>query len=123
ETQAVVFQDFLFRHSALVRFFRQRQVRASLAAEAATLDARLEAHGLSGAPLSRMLTDAARRRFLQAFSSKYDDDWKVTEILLERIRRYLNERGKRLVLVRIPSRIALERHSWQRALGDFCGKE
>jgi hypothetical protein len=119
----VVFQDFLFRHSATVRFFRQRHLRASVAAEAAALDSRLQAHGFAGAPLSRMVVDEARRRFMQAFSNKYDDDWRVTEILLERIRQYVSDRGAKLVLVRIPSRMSVEEPAWQAAQARFCGPD
>jgi hypothetical protein len=121
--RGVVFQDFLFRHSALVRFMRQRQLRSSMAAEAAALDSRLQAHGFTGAPLSRMVVDEARRRFLQAFSHKYDDDWRVTEILLERIRTYVADRGGRLVLLRVPSRVAVEDSAWSSARRRFCGPD
>lgn len=119
----VVFEDFLFRHSALVRFFRQRHLRASLAAEAAALDEQLKAHGLSGAPITRMVADEGRRRFLQAFSHQYDDDWRVTEILLERIRRFVTERGAKLMLVRVPSKNSLDDGAWARVVGDFCGND
>lgn len=121
--RGVVFQDFLFRHSALVRFFRQRHLRASMAAEVAALDSRLEAHGFTGAPLSRMVADEARRRFLQAFSRKYDDDWRITEILLDRIQRYVAERGGKLMLLRIPSRMSVEDDAWTAACDRFCGTE
>jgi hypothetical protein len=121
--QNVVFQDFLFRHSATVRFFRQRHVRASVAAEVEALDARLKAHGLSGAPLSRMVADEARRRFLQAFSTKYDEDWGVTEILLERIRRFVADQKGKLVLVRVPSQTSLDDEAWAAQSARFCGRE
>lgn len=120
--QDAVFRDFLFRHSALVRFFRQRHLRASMAAEVAAIDARLAAHGLTGAPVGRLVEDEARRRFLQAFSQKYDDDFKVTEILLERIARFLESRGTKLVLLRIPSRMSVEDGSWDAARVRFCGE-
>jgi hypothetical protein len=121
--RSVTFQDALFRRSALVRFFRQRHLRASVAAEVAALDARLEAHGLANAPLGRMVADEARRRFLQAFGSKYDDDWRVTEILLERVRRFVADRGAKLVLLRIPSRTSLDDAAWTEARHRFCGSE
>lgn len=119
--RGVLVRDFLFKHSAVVRFFRQRHLRSSMAAEVAALDARLQAHGLKGAPLSRMVADEARRRFLQAFSNKYDDDWRVTEILLERMRRFVADRGSKLVLVRIPSRMSVEDPAWTAAKERFCG--
>jgi hypothetical protein len=123
ELQGVIVKDFLFRHMALVRFFRQRHVRASVAAEVSALETQLKAHGLSDAPLSRMIADEARRRFLQAFSFKYDDDWKVTEILLERIRRFLAERGTSLVLLRVPSQMSVDDRAWTNAVSRFCGKD
>ena len=123
ELQSVIVKDFLFRHFALVRFFRQRHVRASVAAEVSALETQLKAHGLSDAPLSRMIADEARRRFLQAFSSKYDDDWKVTEILLERIRLFLTERGTKLILLRVPSRISIEDQMWAKGVSALCGKD
>src|ERR1041385_298206 len=94
-----------------------------MAAEVGALDARLEAHGLKGAPLSKMIADEARRRFLQAFSHQYDDDWQVTEILLERIRRFAAERGVKLVLLRVPSRMAVEDTAWTSARERFCGTD
>lgn len=121
--RAVEFRDFLFRHSALVRFFRQRHLRASMAAEVATLDARLAAHGLTGAPIGKMVEDEARRRFLQTFSHKYDDDWKLTEILLDRMERYVADRRGKLVLLRIPSRMSVEDASWTSARRRFCGAD
>jgi hypothetical protein len=121
--RGAVARDWLFRHSALVRFFRGRHLRASLAAEVDVLDARLEAHGLTGAPLGRMVADEARRRFLQAFSDKYDEDWRVTEILLDRIDRYVAERHGKLVLVRIPSRMSVEDDAWAGAVERFCGRD
>lgn len=121
--RGVVAKDFLFRHSALVRFFRQRKLRTSMAAEVAALDERLKAHGLAGAPLSRMAADEARRRFLQAFSDRFDDDWRVTEILLERIRRFVADRGGKLVLLRIPSRMSVEEPAWAGARARFCGPD
>jgi hypothetical protein len=123
QLQSVVFQDFLFRHSALVRFFRQRRVRASVAAEAREVDARLKSHGLAGASLSRMVADEARRRFLQAFSTQYDDDWRVTEILLDRIRGFVAEQHGNLVLLRIPSRTSLDDGAWGSAVAGFCGAD
>jgi hypothetical protein len=119
----VVFQDSLYRHSALVRFFRQRHVRSSVAAEVEAVDARLKAHGLAGAPLSRMVADEARRRFLQAFSTAYDDDWRVTEILLERMRRFVADQNGRLVLLRIPSQMSVDDGAWAGASARFCGSE
>lgn len=123
EMRGAVLQDFLFRHSALVRFFRQRKVRTSMAAEVAALEERLKAHGLEGAPLSRMVADEARRRFMQAFGSKFDDDWRVTEILLERIRRFVADKGGKLVLLRIPSRMSIEEPAWVSARDRFCGPD
>jgi hypothetical protein len=121
--KGVVARDFLFRNSALVRFFRQRHLRASMAAEVAAVDARLDAHGFKGAPLSRMVADEARRRFLQAFSQKYDDDWQVTQILLERIQRFVADRGGKLALLRIPSRMSVEDVAWASARERFCGTD
>jgi hypothetical protein len=118
-----VFRDFAFRHSALVRFFRQRTLRASVAAEVAAVDERLAAHGLAKAPLARMVEDEARRRFLQAFSLKYDDDFRVTTLLLDRIQRFIADRKGRLVLLRIPSRMSVEDPAWTGARERFCGKD
>ena len=118
-----VFRDFAFRHSALVRFFRQRTLRASVAAEVAAVDARLAAHGLSKAPLGRMVEDEARRRFLQAFSDRYDDDFHVTQILLDRLLRFVADRHGKVVLLRIPSRMSVEERSWTAARTRFCGAD
>jgi len=123
QLRGVMFGDFLYRHSALVRFFRQRHIRSSVAAEVAAVDERLQAHGLSGAPLSRMIADEARRRFLQSFGYKYDSDWRVTEILLDRIRGFAAERKADLVLLRIPSRMSVEDRAWREATQSFCGSD
>ncbi|HEX4334390.1 MAG TPA: hypothetical protein VH062_00675 [Polyangiaceae bacterium] len=121
--QSQVFRDSAFRHSALVRFFRQRTLRSSVAAEVAAVDARLAAHGLANAPLSRMVEDEARRRFLQAFSNRYDDDFHVSEILLDRMLRFVADRHGKVVLLRIPSRMSVEDGSWTAARERFCGAD
>jgi hypothetical protein len=108
--------DFLSRYSAMIRLFRHRQLYESLAVEAAAVAESTQAHGT---PVS--VLDEARRRFLQAFARKYERDWHVTEILLERIQRFVAERGKQLVLLRIPSRVSIEDPRWASASARFCG--
>jgi hypothetical protein len=115
--------DFLSRHSATVRLFRHWRLYESMAAEAAAVEQSSKAHGTpEGAP---DVVDAgvARRRFLQAFGRQYDGDWRVTEILLERIQRFVAERGKKLVLLRIPSRVSIEDPRWASASARFCGSD
>ena len=108
--------DFLSRHSAAVRLLRHWRLYESMAAEAAAVAQSTKAHGMSvSAP-----ADEARRRFLQAFSRVHEGDWRVTEILLERIQRFVAERGKKLVLLRIPSRVSVEDPRWASASSRFC---
>jgi hypothetical protein len=118
-----VVEDALYRHSALARLYRQRHARASIAAERRVLEAALARHDLAGLPRNRLVASDARRRFLQAFSQAYDEDWKATEILLERIRREVVDRGGTLVLLRIPSVLSVEDAAWALARERFCGAE
>lgn len=111
---------FWFRHFALVRFFRQRAVRASMAAEVSALDGRLHIHGLQGAPLNAVVSGEARRRFRQAFTSAHEGDWSVTRVLLERIQRIVADHGGRMVLLRIPSKVSLDDATWAAARERFC---
>ncbi|HEX3594162.1 MAG TPA: hypothetical protein VHU80_03645, partial [Polyangiaceae bacterium] len=79
--------------------------------------------GLAKAPLGRMVEDEARRRFLQAFSDRYDDDFHVSEILLDRILGFVAERHGKVLLLRIPSRMSVEEPAWTAAVERFCGSD
>jgi hypothetical protein len=63
----------------------------------------------------------AAHRFVWAFSRRFERDWQVTAMVLERMREFVASRGAELVLVRVPSRLALDDNTWQDTAAAVCG--
>jgi hypothetical protein len=63
-----------------------------------------------------------QRRFIGAFGDKLDAEWHVTEVLLDDLRRLVEEGSRaELVLFRVPSRCSVDAAAWSKAVRDSCG--
>lgn len=111
--------DTLYRHSAIVRFLRHHRLRESIERELDVLERwAVEA----GEDRQQLIRGEVQRRFLQAFATRFDDDWEVTELLLDRIRQTVEQSGARFVLARAPSRFAVDMEAWDRAVEIYCAE-
>lgn len=115
-------KDFLHRNSALVRYFEARKFRVNAARDIAALERVMESWGARPG-LEDLVRAGWQRRFIDAFGTKLDAEWRVTELLLDKLRTYVESNGAELVLMRIPSRYAVDPVAWGEAVRNVCGEK
>lgn len=62
-----------------------------------------------------------RRLFLQNFGANSETDWQVTEIVFKRIIKFVQDRGAKPLIVRLPAMISVQDDAWERSQRELCG--
>lgn len=123
EVSGAAARGALHKWSALARFFRARRLRDAAARDVAAFDRVIESWGANRPEFSELVRSGWQRRFIDAFGDKLDGEWQVTELLLDRMRSEIEARGARLVILRVPSRYAVDPVAWDRRVRDVCGDD
>jgi hypothetical protein len=119
---AALAHDFLYRHSALVRYLKTRRLRDQVARDVRAFEQAIESRGGFALGFDELVRSSWQRRFIGAFGDKLEGEWQITEGLLDEMRRFVEARGGKFVLFRIPSRTALIPAEWDAAVRNACGK-
>jgi len=119
---AALAHDFLYRHSALVRYLKTRRLRDQVARDVRAFEQAIESRGGFDVGFDKLVRSSWQRRFIGAFGDKLEGEWHITEGLLDQMRGFVEARGRKFVLFRIPSRTALIPAQWDAAVRGACGK-